>query len=252
MVDVEGRIIENRNIASSYYSLRLKLARPMGKVTPGQFVMVRIPGNEVFLRRPFSIYDYDRGILSIVYKVVGKGTEYLRGAARGEKAFVLGPLGNGFRIRPRDEYLIVSGGIGFAGIHLLVKRLKKKASIFFGCANSVEMALLNDIRQFNPMISTLDCSYGFEGTVVEMLREHLASARKADREIFVCGPEGMLKSLKDLLGGDRTPCQVLVEERMACGLGLCFGCVRKTMDENEPYKRVCKEGPVFDLWEISL
>ena len=252
MVDTEGKIVENRNIASNYYLLRLKLAEPVGKVTPGQFVMVRVPGNEVFLRRPFSIYDYDRGVVTIVYKVVGKGTERLRGAVKGERTLVLGPLGNGFRIRTRDEYLIVAGGIGFAGTHLLVKRLKEKASIFFGCANTVEMALLSDIEQFSPMVSTLDCSYGFEGTVVEMLREHLASARKADREIFVCGPEGMLKSLKDLLKEERTPCQVLVEERMACGLGLCFGCVKKTIDTNEPYKRVCKEGPVFDLWEISL
>jgi dihydroorotate dehydrogenase electron transfer subunit len=252
MVDVEGKIIENRNIASSYHFLKLKLAEPMGKVKPGQFVMVRIPGNEVFLRRPFSIYDYDRGVLTIVYKVVGKGTECLAAATKGAKALVLGPLGNGFRVRPRDEYLIVSGGIGFAGIHLLVKQLKERASIFFGCSNSVEMALLNDVKQHNPMVSTLDCSYGFEGTVVEMLREHLVSARTSDREIFVCGPEGMLKSLRDLLDKDRTPCQVLVEERMACGLGLCFGCVKKMVDENEPYKRVCKEGPVFDLWEISL
>jgi dihydroorotate dehydrogenase electron transfer subunit len=252
MVDVEARIIENKNIASNYFFLRLKLAETMGKVAPGQFVMLRIPGNDVFLRRPFSIYDYDRSVLTIIYKVVGRGTEYLREATKGEKALVLGPLGNGFRVRPRDEYLIVAGGIGFAGIHLLVKQLKERASIFFGCANSVEMALLNDVKQFNPKVSTLDCSYGFEGTVVEMLREHLISTRGSDREIFVCGPEGMLKSLKDLIDKDRTPCQVLVEERMACGLGLCFGCVKKTVDENEPYKRVCKEGPVFDLWEISL
>jgi dihydroorotate dehydrogenase electron transfer subunit len=252
MVDVEAKIIENKNIASNYHLLRLKPAKPMGRVMPGQFVMVRLPGKEFFLRRPFSIYDYDRGVLTIVYKIAGKGTDYLSRATRGERAFVLGPLGHGFLIRPRDEYLVVSGGIGFAGIHLLVKRLKENASIFFGCSNSGEIALLNDVKQHNPRISTLDCSYGFEGTVVEMLREHLASARASDREIFVCGPEGMLKSLRDLLEEDRTPCQVLVEERMACGLGLCFGCVKKTIDENEPYKRVCKEGPVFDLWEISL
>jgi dihydroorotate dehydrogenase electron transfer subunit len=252
MVDVEGRIIENRNVASNYYLLRLRLTKPMGKVTPGQFVMIRIPGNEVFLRRPFSIYDYSKGVLTIVYKLVGKGTGCLSKATKGETALVLGPLGNGFRVKPRDEYLIVSGGIGFAGIHLLVKQLKERASIFFGCSNSVEMALLADVKQYNPMVSTLDCSYGFEGTVVEMLREHFVSARTSDREIFVCGPEGMLKSLRDLLEKDRTPCQVLVEERMACGLGLCFGCVRKMLDLNEPYKRVCREGPVFDLWEISL
>ncbi|MGA2110324.1 MAG: dihydroorotate dehydrogenase electron transfer subunit, partial [Syntrophorhabdales bacterium] len=70
--------------------------------------------------------------------------------------------------------------------------------------------------------------------------------------VFACGPEPMFVSLRDLLKDERIPCQVLLEERMACGLGVCFGCVRKTLDEAEPYKRVCKEGPVFDLWQISL
>ena len=71
-------------------------------------------------------------------------------------------------------------------------------------------------------------------------------------QVFACGPEAMFRSLKNLLDDGRVPCQVLVEERMACGLGVCFGCVRRTLDEAEPYKRVCKEGPVFDLWQISL
>jgi dihydroorotate dehydrogenase electron transfer subunit len=73
-----------------------------------------------------------------------------------------------------------------------------------------------------------------------------------DREIFACGPGGMLRALKGLLTGTGLPCQALVEERMACGIGLCFGCVKETMDNKDPYKRVCKEGPVFNLWQISL
>jgi dihydroorotate dehydrogenase electron transfer subunit len=71
-------------------------------------------------------------------------------------------------------------------------------------------------------------------------------------EVFTCGPEGMVKSIRKEIENMKTPCQVLVEERMACGLGLCFGCAVKTIDEKEPYKRACKEGPVFDLWQISL
>jgi dihydroorotate dehydrogenase electron transfer subunit len=252
MDDIEARIIENKNIISNYFLLRLELSRPLGKVLPGQFVMLKIPGNEVFLRRPFSVFDYKKGVLTIMYKVAGRGTEYLSVTAKGALTFVLGPLGNGFHITKRDAYLVVAGGIGVAGIHFLVNRLKGEVSVFFGCSNKEEMALFNDIAHLNPTVSTLDGSCGFKGTAIEMLKRHLRSTKGIDRELFVCGPEGMLKSLKTLIDKDRIPCQVLVEERMACGLGLCFGCVKKTVDENEPYKRVCKEGPVFDLWEISL
>ena len=252
MIDTEARIIENKNIATNYFLLRLTLAEPMGKVTPGQFIMLKIPGNEIFLRRPFSIYDYDKDSLSVMYKVVGKGTECLSRSGKNALVYALGPLGNGYHIRERDSYIIVAGGIGVAGVRLLMKRPKKGMSLFFGCACREEVALINDISQLNPNISTLDGSYGFKGTVVEMLKRDLKLSRGLDREIFVCGPEGMLKSLKELINKDKIPCQALVEERMACGLGLCFGCVKKMVDPEEPYKRVCKEGPVFDLWEMSL
>lgn len=261
MDDIEARIIENKNIVSSYFLLRLRLTKPMGKITPGQFVMLKIPGNEVFLRRPFSIYDYNGSVLAVMYKVVGKGTEYLSKAGKDVLTFVLGPLGNGFSISKRGAYLIVAGGIGIAGVHSLIKRLDKKAAVFYGCSNKEEVALLNGIEHLNPMVSTLDGSCGFKGTVIELLIKHLnpplpafikGEQARLGAELFVCGPEGMLKSLKDMVKQDKIPCQALVEEKMACGLGLCFGCVKKTIDENEPYKRVCKEGPVFDLWEISL
>jgi len=252
MVETEAYIIENRNIVPDYFLLRLKPAKTMGKVKPGQFVMLKIPGNEVFLRRPFSIYDYEGGILTVMYKVAGKGTEILSKTGEDTLTSVLGPLGNGFRIAKRDTYLTVAGGIGIAGIHLLIKELKGKASVFFGCSSHIETVILKDIEHLNPMISTLDGSCGYKGNVVEMVNNYFETTEKTDQEIFVCGPEGMLKSLKTSIDKKGMPCQVLVEERMACGLGLCFGCVKKTIDENEPYKRVCKEGPVFDLWEISM
>lgn len=252
MVETEAYIIENRNIVPDYFLLRLKPAKTMGKVKPGQFVMLKIPGNEVFLRRPFSIYDYNGGILTIMYKVVGKGTEILCKTGAGTLTSVLGPLGNGFHIEQRDVYFAIAGGIGIAGIHFLIKSLNEKATVFFGCSSFIETALLDDIAHLNTMISTLDGSYGYKGNVVEMLKKQLESSENANRELFVCGPEGMLINLKKTINREKIPCQVLVEERMACGLGLCFGCVKKTIDENEPYKRVCKEGPVFDLWEISM
>jgi len=249
--DIEGRISSNRLVAPGYYLLTIRLSKPMDRSAPGQFVMLRVPGSEVFLRRPFGIYHYERRTLTLMYKVVGKGTERLARSVKNETVFVLGPLGKGFHLKKRDRYLVVAGGIGIAGVHSLIERLGEKATVFFGCSNKQELALIDDLARLNPMVSTLDGSHGHRGNVVGLLGEHLSSMGN-NIEIFTCGPEPMLKSLRALIDKERVPCQVLVEERMACGLGLCFGCVIETIDEAEPFRRVCKEGPVFDLWQIRL
>ena len=106
----------------------------MAAPRPGQFVMLKVPGADIFLRRPFSIYQYGRGVLSILYRVAGKGTSALSGAGRGEKVKVLGPLGNGFAPLPGHAPVIVAGGIGLAGIHLLWTKVGKKGTLFWGCA----------------------------------------------------------------------------------------------------------------------
>jgi dihydroorotate dehydrogenase electron transfer subunit len=249
--DIEGIISSNRLLAPGYYLLTIRLSKPMERAVPGQFVMLRIPGTEVFLRRPFGIYHYERRLLTLMYKVVGKGTERLGRSLKNEKVFVLGPLGKGFHLQKRDQYVVVAGGIGIAGVHSLIERLKEKAILFFGCATKEEMALIDDLRHLNPAVSTLDGSYGYKGNVVALLNARLPALGE-NLEIFTCGPDAMLKGLRTLIEKERVPCQVLVEERMACGLGLCFGCVIETKDEAEPFRRVCKEGPVFDLWQIRL
>ncbi len=252
MDDIKAKIIENRNIVSNYFLLKLKLSKPMGAVKPGQFVMLKVPDNNIFLRRPFSIYDYGRATITIIYRVVGKGTELLSKAEKNTKTFVLGPLGNGFTLTKRDKYIIIAGGIGVAGVHLLIKSLKNKARIFYGCSNKEELKVVNDILRYDLRISTIDGSKGFKGDVVALFRKEKMTLDGKDVEIFTCGPEGMIKNIRKTIEKSQTPCQVLVEERMACGLGLCFGCAVRTIDEKEPYKRACKEGPVFDLWQISL
>jgi dihydroorotate dehydrogenase electron transfer subunit len=252
MDDIEGKIIKNYEIAPGYRLLKIRLSRSMDQMVPGQFVMLKVPDSEVFLRRPFSIYGYSRETLSLMYKVIGKGTESLSKATGNERVSVLCPLGKGFTIQKRDAYVIVAGGIGIAGLHALIQKLGKRATIFFGCNNKAELPLMGSAADLNPYVSTLDGSYGFRGNVVQLIANHMKTIEKKDVEVFTCGPESMLKSLKKLLEKKRIPCQASFEERMACGLGLCFGCVKKTVDEEEPYKRVCKEGPVFDLWQVCL
>jgi dihydroorotate dehydrogenase electron transfer subunit len=253
MDDIEGRVIENRNVTGPFYLMRVRLARSMGVVRPGQFVMVQIPGNDLFLRRPFSIYSYSRNVLAIMYRVVGKGTDVLSGLGRGGCLSVLGPLGRGFTTDEKGPHIVVAGGIGCAGVHQLAASLRDDATLLFGCSSLAERALLGDLEGMDLLVATLDGSSGFKGTVVDLLAKVLAETRSSgDPTIYACGPEAMARSLKRLLEPAPIPCQVAMEERMACGLGLCFGCVTRTIDTEEPYKRVCKEGPVFDLWELSL
>lgn len=252
MKDVEGTITKNREIAPGHYLLTAALAQPMEAAAPGQFAMVKVPDREIFLRRPFSIYDSTKKTVSFMYKVVGRGTASLSKAEKGETISVLCPLGKGFSIMPREAYAVVAGGIGLAGVHALIKKLGRKATVFFGCTSESELPLLGTAAHFQPHISTLDGSFGFRGNVVELFGRHLPVFETKDFEVFACGPENMLRSLKKVLEKTSIPCQVSLEERMACGLGLCFGCVKKTVDEEEPYKRVCKEGPVFDLWRVCL
>ena len=164
---------------------------------------------------------------------------------------VLGPLGQGFRLYNGYTPVLVAGGIGIAGLHLLWKQVSKEGHFFFGCSAEEELALLGKIHLQKSNLCTLDGSAGFCGNVVQLLERTLPLLGKK-AYVYACGPEPMFAGLKELLAEEKIPCQVLVEERMACGLGLCFGCVKKTLDEHEPYKRACIEGPAFDLWQLSL
>ncbi len=253
MDDIPGNIIENASIAADYRRLTIRLERPLGRVTPGQFIMLKIPDREIFLRRPFSIYNSRGRTLTVMYRVVGKGTDALGTAPKKTPVMVLGPLGCGFRVRKASTCLVVAGGIGYAGVRMLLRRLGGRATLFLGVTGKEELRIAGDLDKGPRVLTaTLDGSAGFAGDVVSLLGKHLDDYRGKSPEVFACGPSGMVKSLKALLEAARIPCQVSVEERMACGMGLCFGCVVETKDETNPYKRVCKEGPVFSLWDLSL
>jgi len=252
MDDIPGKIVENCVISAGYRRLRVRLERPLGRVSPGQFVMVKVPDREIFLRRPFSIYASQGRLLTIIYRVVGRGTDALSAAPNKAPLMVLGPLGHGFAPGKKTSCLVVAGGIGYAGVRLLLKRLGERATLFLGAGGKDELCLAGDMEGTRVFTSTMDGSSGFAGDVVSLLEQHLGDYLEKNPEIFACGPWGMVKSLRALLEPYRVPCQVSVEERMACGMGLCFGCVVATGDETNPYKRVCKEGPVFSLWDLSL
>jgi dihydroorotate dehydrogenase electron transfer subunit len=249
--DSAGVVIKNRQVTEGHYLLTIRLSETSFDVKPGQFVMLKIPSPEVFLRRPFSIYDYKRGVLSVLYKVSGTGTVALTCVEPGSEVMILGPLGKGFTPLPGHRYVVVSGGIGLAGVHFLWSKIKGRGLFYWGCSGEADSALLNGLRSGEQNIATMDGSLGCKGNVIDLLAQHLPTITRPF-QVFACGPEPMFRALKELLQPEQVPCQILVEERMACGIGVCFGCVKKTTDTTEPYKRVCKEGPVFDLWQTSL
>lgn len=252
MNDFEAEVIKNEHIINDFFKIKFRLSEPLKVVEPGQFVMVKIPNQNVFLRRPFSIFDWNNDFITILYRVRGEGTIALSKAGKNVKTHILGPLGKGFNanIDENTKPIIIAGGIGIAGIYLLIKKLKNTPDIFFGCADKNELKLLDEFKLKQIYCATMDGSSGFKGDVVTLFEKHM-KLYETPVYIYACGPEAMFKSLKEKLK-PLTPCEVLLEERMACGLGLCFGCVKKTKDEKEPYKRVCKEGPVFDIWQILL
>ncbi|MGA2107462.1 MAG: hypothetical protein ABSH25_07445, partial [Syntrophorhabdales bacterium] len=174
MDDIEGLIVRNDPVVPGYFRASIRLSKPMAGIRPGQFVMLKVPSSEVFLRRPFSVYDYRRGLLSVLYKVAGKGTAALAGARARQRVMLLGPLGNGFTVFAGHEAIVVAGGIGIAGVSLLWSKLRGKKSLFWGCASDAEAGLVNDMISCEPYVSTMDGSLGCKGSVVDLLAQHIA------------------------------------------------------------------------------
>lgn len=247
-------IISNRKITSDTYLLELESVELAKESTPGQFVMVKV-GNSTdpLLRRPFSICDADKnGTVRILYRIVGKGTKILSNKKKGEFLSVLGPLGSKFIFPgPDQKAILVAGGIGIAPIFFLGQRLKPGNFDFLtGFKTSEEIIGVEDIsgtQSFELSIATDDGSFGYSGMVTDLLEEKLKQYQKSGI-IYACGPLPMLKQAALVAQKQDFSCQVSVETFMACGLGVCQGCVVKVTasESGEDYQRACREGPVFD------
>ena len=211
---------------------------------PGQFVNIELEG--LYLRRPISICDWDASTITIIYKVVGRGTEQMRCMQAGEKLDVLTGLGNGFNPDIECEKpLLVGGGVGVPPLYNLAKNLLaqgRKVSVVLGFNTASELFYADEFRKLGAdvYVSTADGSMGVRGFVTDAIRE---SAIDFDY-FYSCGPLPMLKALCDCCEQDG---ELSFEERMGCGFGACRGCSCKTLTGN---KRICKEGPVMKRAEI--
>jgi dihydroorotate dehydrogenase electron transfer subunit len=219
----------------------------------GQFVMVAC-GTENTLRRPISIHSVENDKVALLYAVVGKGTAQLTHLQNGSKLDVLGPMGNGFQISPMPagtlSYLIIAGGIGIAPLRFLVEKVKpwcRQIIVLQGAATSTKLYPKELLpKEISLTAATDDGSAGHKGFITDLIPSFATTADV----IVVCGPMPMLKYMAENQSKLRLtgkPVSVSLEMRMACGLGVCYGCTIRT---KSGLKQVCKDGPVFDLNEV--
>lgn len=210
----------------------------------GQFINIELTGK--YLRRPISVADYDNKTVTIIYKVVGSGTEQMRGMARGEKLDILTGLGNGFATdNDAKRPLLVGGGVGVPPMYNLCKRLLsegKRPTVIIGFNTKAELFYEEEFKALgvDVVVATADGSAGVKGFVTDAIRE----AKVEFDYLYTCGPLPMLKALYDATD---VPAEFSFEERMGCGFGACMGCSCKTKYGN---KRICKDGPVLKREEI--
>ena len=234
-------ITENVPVTKTVYRMRLEGA-DLEEQKPGGFVNIRLEG--LFLRRPISVYDSAPGSLTILYKVVGKGTEQMAGMKAGETLDVLTGLGNGYDpSKAGDEPLLLGGGVGVPPLYLLAKQLtaagkKVHAVLGFNTAEEVFGEEAFKALGCEVTVTTADGSYGMKGFVTDALPESYSY-------FYTCGPEPMLRAV---YRATKTSGQFSFEERMGCGFGACMGCSCRTITG---YKRICREGPVLEKEEIA-
>ena len=232
-------IIENTRLTDTVWRMRLR-GDTSAVTGPGQFVNIQLDG--LFLRRPISVCDCEGDVLTIVYKVVGKGTEQMSRMTEGTLDVLTG-LGNGYDLSDAGEHpLLLGGGVGVPPLYMLAKQLiaaGKAVSVVLGFNTKDEIFYENEFKALGAdvTVATADGSYGVRGFVTDALPTDYTY-------FYTCGPEPMLKAV---FAASTTEGQFSFEERMGCGFGACMGCSCKTVTG---YKRICKEGPVLRKEEI--
>ena len=235
-------VAENEQL--NYDVWRMKLVGDCTAITaPGQFINLKLEG--LYLRRPISVYDWSEDSVTIVYKVVGKGTEAMSAMAPGKKLDILTGLGNGYDMTLSGDYpLLIGGGVGVPPMYNLAKKLiaqGKQVHVILGFNTQSEIFYEEEFKALGCQVyvTTVDGTYGIKGFVTDAMKNVEYT------HFFTCGPEPMLKAV---YRASTTSGQMSFEERMGCGFGACMGCSCETLTG---YKRICKDGPVMRKEEIK-
>ena len=264
------KILVNEQVAPNYFRMSLEAPQVAGEAEAGQFIHIRVNDEYIpLLRRPLSIHRISEKLqnIEILYEMVGKGTKILAGKRSGEELDILGPLGNGFKFGLSEASILVAGGMGVAPLLALAEEIvQKRGKKVYALIGAKTRQLVLDEKNLIDLgvevkVATEDGSYGRKGLATDLLKDLLstfsfgvpAARRVASTTVYACGPEKMLRDIAAITVGRGIPCQVSLENRMGCGVGVCRGCVVKVKSlksKIESYKRVCKDGPVFEATEI--
>jgi dihydroorotate dehydrogenase electron transfer subunit len=241
-------IVTNEEVMPGVFLTRLDCSQ-LKRAEPGQFVMVRC-GEEIEhqLRRPLSLHQQEGDRLSLLFKVVGRGTRWLSERRAGEEIDLLGPLGIGYEIYPDSKKLLLAaGGIGIAPLVFLANdaiRKGKEVTLLLGAPTARQLYPTKLLPAGARLITaTEDGSTGRKGMITDILSDFISGTD----QLFACGPLPMYKTMARMPGLKDKPVQVSLEMRMGCGLGICYGCTVKTRNG---LRQACKHGPIFDLDEI--
>jgi dihydroorotate dehydrogenase electron transfer subunit len=255
----KGLVISHQQLAQDMYVMEFVAPTMAKECQPGQFLQVR-PGNtyDPLLRRPISIYDVDqeKGSISLLYRVVGRGTDLMTGIRVNDFIDIMGPLGRGFSMPDGPkEALLVGGGVGMAPLVYLGRVLKERGChvmVMCGAANAAQLVTADKFKELDISFlpATMDGSAGYKGLVTDLLITQV-NASGFDI-IYTCGPEPMMNLVALYAEIHHIWGEVSLEEHMACGVGACLGCARRLKKNDEAYVKVCKDGPVFNMKEVEF
>lgn len=255
--DPQARI-SHKESWRDYYLFSLESPRMATESRPGQFIMVRI-GSHAYplLRRPFSIHSKDKRNIQIFFKTTGIGTSLLSQKEKNDSLDIIGPLGKGFTTGAAFKgkvALVVGGGRGIAPLYYLAQILRSQGAlvkVFYGGKTLEDLPLKQKIEKdgFDLFCSTDDGSFGFKGLVSDFLEQELKKWNPSF--VFACGPEPMMEKIAKIAQAKKIPAEFSLESIMGCGIGACWGCVRRIKKNDESgWHKVCQEGPVFSADEI--
>lgn len=278
MTRTKAEILLNQEIVPGHFKMVLSLGTFNGSIRAGQFFHIRAGTDyDPLLRRPLSVHRLGPkpNMVELLYKVVGKGTHLMSRRSKGTYLDVIGPLGNGFKVpRGQSNFILIAGGMGIAPLIALVDELaqfrKRSITVVLGAKTKALIICKRELEELKAkvVVVTEDGTQGEKGLATNVLEDVIEQfdLRKAETPftskntahitigdyrpevgLYACGPVAMLKQVAKIARQNRIQTQASLEEKMGCGIGACLGCVIKT---KEGYKRVCKDGPVFDLEDI--
>lgn len=257
-----AKLLKKEQLTKDIFKFSVQAKEIVDISKPGNFIEIRVSDQtEPFLRRPISIYNLEKekGILEFIFQVKGKGTKILMQKKQGDLIDIIGPLGYGtFKTEGKKRIAIIGGGIGIFPLQELAKQAKKsniEVDTYLGFRNKEYVVLEKEFKEVSDklIITTDDGSYGEKGFAINFLEDELKNNNYDC--IYACGPLPMLKAIQKYANENNINCQISLEEKMACGLGVCLGCAVKTAKspkEAPEYFHVCKGGPVFNAKDVEI